>query len=190
LKLLTRAFSEIWDRADIKLMFLLRKGIFMPVLELGMYPKKNMAWYLCIETFAIFIINQKVYKQAYLFIINMEEIYTKLFNEFLAGAIDEEKNGRYNSAISNYYKALSTLCSMIIYRKNRKTSNSHQEVDLFMSSLFPDIRKSIDGLYKTYTGTYQTLKKKQDCAEIKNGIKTVLRMAGIEEEFKETLTKI
>jgi len=120
----------------------------------------------------------------------MEEVYKKLFKEFLDGAIDEEKKSRYNSAISNYYKALSTLCSLIIYRKNRKTADSHQEVDLFMNVLFPNIRKEIDGLYKTYTGTYQTLKKKPDCAEIKNGIKTVIRMAGIEEEFKETLEKI
>ena len=120
----------------------------------------------------------------------MEDTYKKLFNEFLDGAIDEEKKGRYNSAISNYYKALSTLCSLIIYRKNRRISNSHQEVDLFMAGLFPDIRKSIDGLYKTYTGAYQTLKKKSDCTEIKNGIKTVVKMAGIEEEFKKTLEKI
>lgn len=120
----------------------------------------------------------------------MEETYKKLFNEFLEGAIDEESKGRYNSAVSNYYKALTTLCSLIIYRKNRKTSNSHQEVDLFMITLFPEIRKSIDGLYKTYTGTYQTLKKKSDCMDIKNGIKKVIRMAGIEEEFKETLEKI
>jgi len=120
----------------------------------------------------------------------MEEIYKKLFNEFLNGAIDEESKGRYNSAISNYYKALTTLCSLIIYRKNRKTANSHQEVDMFMSILFPDIRGSIDGLYKTYTGTYQNLKKKTDCLDIKDGIKKVIKMAGIEEEFKETLEKI
>ena len=122
--------------------------------------------------------------------INMEEIYKKLFSQFLSGAIDEESKGRYNSAISNYYKALSTLCSLIIYRKNRKMSSSHQEVDLFMGILFPDIRKQIDGLYKTYTGTYQTIKKKLDCLEIKNGIKTVIRMAGLEKEFKEALEKI
>ena len=120
----------------------------------------------------------------------MEETYKKLFNEFLDGAIDEEKKSRYNSAISNYYKALSTICSLIIYRKNRKTANSHQEVDIFMGVLFPDIRKGIDGLYKTYTGTYQTLKQKSDCVEIKNGIKKVIKMAGIEEEFKESLKKI
>lgn len=120
----------------------------------------------------------------------MEETYKKLFNEFLDGAIDEEKKSRYNSAISNYYKALTTLCSLIIYRKNRKTANSHQEVDLFMLTLFPNIRQAIDGLYKSYTGAYQALKKKQDCNEIKNGIKTVIRMAGIEEEFKGALEKI
>lgn len=120
----------------------------------------------------------------------MEETYKLLFNEFLDSAIDEEMKSRYNAAISNYYKALSTLSSLIIYRKNRKTANSHQEVDLFLTTLFPDIKKSIDGLYKSYTGTYQTLKKKSDCIEIKDGIKTVIRMAKIEEEFKETLDKI
>ena len=120
----------------------------------------------------------------------MEETYRKLFNEFLSGAIDEEIKGRYNSAISNYYKALTILCSLLIYRKNRKTANSHQEVDMFMSILFPNIRKSIEGLYRTYTGTYQTLKNKSDCEMIKNGIKAVIRLAKIEKEFKETLEKI
>ena len=91
----------------------------------------------------------------------MEETYKKLFEEFLDGAINEEVIGRYNSAISNYYKALTTLCSLLIYLRNRKTANSHQEVDLFMSVLFPDIRKNIDGLYKTYTSTYQILKTKK-----------------------------
>lgn len=120
----------------------------------------------------------------------MEGTYKKLFNEFLAGAIDEEIKGRYNSAISNYYKALSTLCSLIIYRRNRKTANSHQEVDMFMSILFPEIRKKIDGLYRTYTGTYQMIKTKADCEVIKNGIKTVIKLTGLEKEFEETLKKI
>lgn len=120
----------------------------------------------------------------------MEETYKKLFDEFLDGALNEEKNKRYNSAVSNYYKALSTVCSLIIYRKNRKISNSHQEVDLFLLTLFPDIRKNIDGLYKTYTGSYQTLKNKKDCIEIKDGIKKVIRMAGIEKEFEESIKKI
>ncbi len=120
----------------------------------------------------------------------MEEIYKKILDEFLVSGIEEEEKERYNSATSNYYKALSTLCSLIIFRRNRKTSNSHQEVDMFLSILFPEIRKSIDGLYRTYTGSYQILKKKEDCIQIKNGIKTVIRMAGLESEFKASLEKI
>ena len=120
----------------------------------------------------------------------MEQIYKKIFDEFLSSAIEEEAKSRYNAAISNYYKALSTICSLIIFRKNRKTAKSHQEVDMFMSFLFPDIRKKIDGLYKTYTGTYQTLKNKEDCTNIKNGIKEVIASAGFEEEFKAALEKI
>ncbi len=122
--------------------------------------------------------------------INMEETYIKLFKEFLEGGLDEENKNRYNSAVSNYYKALTTLCSLIIYKENRKTSNSHQEVDIFLSVLFPEIREAIDGLYKNYTGSYQTLKTKEDCKEIKNGIKTVAKMAGIEKEFKENLERL
>lgn len=120
----------------------------------------------------------------------MEETYKKIFDEFLVSGIEEEAKKRYNSATSNYYKALSTICSLIIFRKSRKTANSHQEVDIFLSILFPEIKKSIDGLYKTYTGSYQTLKKKEDCIQIKNGIKTVIRMAGLEKEFKASFEKI
>ena len=51
----------------------------------------------------------KPLKISSLFMVNMEEIYKKLFDEFLSGAVEEESKSRYNSAISNYYKALSTL---------------------------------------------------------------------------------
>ena len=122
--------------------------------------------------------------------INMEENYKKLIEEFLEGAFDEESKLRFNSAISNYYKSLTTLCSLIIYRKSGKIANSHQEVDMFMSFMFHDIRKKIEGLYKTYTGTYQMLKEKKDCTEIKNGIKTVIIMAGLEKEFEQALAKL
>lgn len=114
----------------------------------------------------------------------------KIFQDFLEEAINSESRGKYGPAVSNYYKALTAICSYLITEKLRKTPNSHKEIFLFLKVSFPEIYKTVDGVFTIYTNSYDHLMKNEDCGKIKNAIKEIAGISGIEEEFKEDLKKI
>lgn len=114
----------------------------------------------------------------------------QIFKEFLEEAISSEVKCRYGPAVSNYYKALTTLCSYLIINKVRKTPNNHNEVFLFLRVSFPEIYKIVGAVFMTYTSSYDHIMKKEDCEKIKNAIKEVVNISGIEKEFEESLKQI
>lgn len=118
------------------------------------------------------------------------EGYKQIFRDFLEEAISSESKGRHGPAVSNYYKSLSTLCSYLITNKLRKTPKNHTEVFLFLKVSFPEIHKIVDGVFTIYTDSYDHIMKKEDCGMIKDAIKEVARIGGIEKEFEEHLKKI
>src|SRR3989344_8608882 len=113
----------------------------------------------------------------------MEE-YIHVFNDFLEEAISSESKGKYGPAVSNYYKSLTTLCSYLIINKLRKTPKNHTEIFLFLKISFPEIHGILDGTFTIYTDSYNHLMKKEDCYKIKNAIKEVAKLGGIEKEFE------
>jgi len=119
----------------------------------------------------------------------MEE-QIKIFTDFLEEAISSESRGKYGPAVSNYYKALTALCSHLIKGKLRKTPKNHAEIFLFLRVSFPEIHKIVDAVFTIYTDSYDKIMKKEDCREIKNAIRQVAKLGGIEEDFKKALEKI
>ena len=119
----------------------------------------------------------------------MEE-HKQIFKDFLEEAISSESKGKYGPAVSNYYKSLTTLCSHLIINKSRKTPKNHQEIFLFLKVHFPEIHEIVDGVFTTYTDSYKHLMKKEDCGTVKDAIKQVAKIDGIEKEFEEDLKKI
>lgn len=119
----------------------------------------------------------------------MEE-YKQIFKDFLEEAISSESKGKYGPAVSNYYKSLSTLCSYLIINKLRKTPKNHAEIFLFLKASFPEIYEIIDNIFTIYTYSYNHIMKKEDCYKIKNAIKEVAKLGGIEKEFEKDLKEI
>ncbi len=114
----------------------------------------------------------------------------QIFKDFLEEAISSESKEKYGPAVSNYYKSLTALCSYIIINKVRKTPKNHTEVFLFLRVSFPEIHKIVDGVFTTYTDSYEHIMKKEDCGKIKNAIKEVAKIGRIEKEFEQDLKKI
>lgn len=114
----------------------------------------------------------------------------QIFTDFLEEGISSEYKLRYSPAVSNYYKALTTLCSYLIKSKLRKTPKNHSEIFLFLKISFPDIYVLVDSVFTIYTDSYEHLMKKEDCEKIKYAIKQIAKISGIEKEFAETLKKI
>ena len=83
--------------------------------------------------------------------------HKQIFKDFLEEALSSESKGRYSPAVSNYYKALATLCSYLIISKVRKTPKNHTEVFLFLRVSFPEVHKIVDGVFTTHTDSYDHL---------------------------------
>lgn len=119
----------------------------------------------------------------------MEE-YKQIFKDFLEEAISSESKEKYGPAVSNYYKSLTIICSYLIINKLRKTPKNHTEIFLFLKVSFPEIHKILDSVFTIYTDSYNHLMRKEDCSKIKNAIKEVAKIGGIEKEFEKDLKKI
>lgn len=113
-----------------------------------------------------------------------------VFKEFLEEGVSAENRDHFGAAISNYYKALTVMCSYIIVDRLGKTPKNHTEIFLFLKVSFPDIHAIVDEVFKTYTDSYNSLMKKEDCLKIKNAIKETAKIGNIEKEFAEDLKKI
>lgn len=83
----------------------------------------------------------------------MEQL-EKIFAEFLEEGISAESKARYGPAVSNYYKALSILCSHLIISKLRKTPKNHAEIFLFLKVSFPEVYEIVDAVFTLYTDSY------------------------------------
>ncbi len=70
--------------------------------------------------------------------LKMEEL-KQIFADFLEEAVSSESRIKYGLAVSNYYKALTTLCSFLIKNKLRKTPKNHSEIFLFLRVSFPEV---------------------------------------------------
>lgn len=119
----------------------------------------------------------------------MEE-HKRIFAEFMEEALGSESRGRYNPAVSNYYKALTTLCSHLILSRLKKTPQNHSEIFLFLRTSFPEIYQIVNEVFTVYTSSYDHMMKEKDCRRIKDAIKETAKISGIEKEFKETIEKI
>ncbi len=116
--------------------------------------------------------------------------YKLIFVEFLEEAASSESKSKFNPAVSNYYKALTSLCSYMINAKLGKKPNNHAEIFLFLKISFPEIYETVNSVFAVYTGSYDNLMKKEDCEAIKNAIKEIIKIGKLEEEFKESLKKL
>lgn len=119
----------------------------------------------------------------------MEE-YKQIFKDFLEEGINSESRKKYGPAVSNYYKALTTLCSFIIINKLRKAPKNHTEIFLFLKINFPEIHKILDGVFTIYVASYNHIMDKEDCDKIKNAIKEITKLGNVEKEFEKDLKKI
>ena len=64
----------------------------------------------------------------------------KIFEDFLNEGLSAESNKRYGPAVSNHYKALSSICSYIIMNKVGKSPKNHSEIFLFLKISFPEVK--------------------------------------------------
>ena len=120
----------------------------------------------------------------------MVDIYEEGFEEFIEEALSAEKNEHYRTAASNYYKAISEMCSFLIKNKTGKNPNNHSEIFLFLKVNFPDLYEVINPAFEIYTKAYDSAIKSEDCNVIKEVIKKIANRKEISEKIRKSAEKI
>ncbi len=120
----------------------------------------------------------------------MTDIYEEGFEEFLEEGLSAEKKKRYRVAVSNYYKAITEVCSFLIKNKTGKVPNNHSEIFLFLKVHFPDINEMINLAFEVYTKAYDSSIDKDECERVKNAIKKIVSEKEVSEKIRSSAEKI
>ena len=120
----------------------------------------------------------------------MEDIYEKGVKEFLEEGASSEKRGHYRAAASNYYKAVSELCSYLIKNKTGKVPANHSEIFLFLRVNFPEVDLLVAPAFEVYTKAYDSSVEKEELKLIKDAIKKIAARKEVSEEIRNAVEKI
>lgn len=120
--------------------------------------------------------------------------YKKLFIQAAEGFLNEEKNKRLANALFLSFKCLTELAKYVLSEKYDVKfggKSSHQEIKLFyITKGRQETANLLEGSYVTYVGAYEENQTNEKLKVIKNGIKELAKLEGVEEEFKEILDKV
>lgn len=103
------------------------------------------------------------------------------FNDFIASAEEDLKEGRFNPAVSSYFKAIAILCDLNIYEKVSLLPKNHSERFLYLKMHFKDVYDIISPLFKDYTDSYNKRVSKENALNLKENVKKIKEIFQIKE---------
>lgn len=105
------------------------------------------------------------------------------FREFLDSANDDLKKKRYNSAVSNYFKAIVILCDLKIYLDRNALPKNHTERFLFLNVHYKEIEEKLSKIFKKYTDSYNMKMSEEDALNLKKNVEEIRNLLGFKEDI-------
>jgi len=102
------------------------------------------------------------------------------FVEFCAAADTDLAAGRYNAAVSSYFKALSILCDWHIYKRIMLLPKNHTERFQILERDEPQAYSLLSPLFSKYRDSYNTRLSRKDALELSENVKKLKKLFGIE----------
>lgn len=119
-----------------------------------------------------------------------KEVLTQGFFEFLDGGLEEEKKQRFRLATTAYFKAISQLIDLLVFRRTGFIPKNHTERFRIIERENRQLYLALDSAFKIYRDTYTSQITRQTCISVKHEIPKIIEFGRLEEEFKEALRKI
>ena len=94
----------------------------------------------------------------------MEDLL-KNVDEFLDSGEDNLIKKRFNAAISDFFKAIVSLCDYFIYHQMKILPKNHNEIFSLLMKYFPEVYSNVSKLFKTYVKTYNLRLGLKDVSE-------------------------
>ncbi|HLC70998.1 MAG TPA: hypothetical protein VJI32_03265 [Candidatus Nanoarchaeia archaeon] len=116
----------------------------------------------------------------------MDEIRTSLrenFQDFLNSAERDFQEGKYNPAISSYFKAIAILCDYFIYQERRLLPKNHRERFLFLEMNWKEAYELISPLFNEYTDSYNLRIRREQAARVRTSVEKLKKIFCFEEKM-------
>lgn len=117
----------------------------------------------------------------------MDEISVGLlknFQEFMSSAQRDFQEGKYNPAISSYYKAIAILCDFFIYKERGLLPKNHRERFLFLERNWQEAYVLVSPLFKEYTDSYNSRIQREQTVKVRDCIEKLKRIFNFEKELE------
>lgn len=88
--------------------------------------------------------------------------------EFLKSGKEDLEKGRFNVAVSNFFKAIVILCDYLIYKEIKAFPKSHTERFTLLRRYFKNIYEKISELFNLYVRSYNIKLKREDAIKMEN----------------------
>jgi len=102
--------------------------------------------------------------------MNIEGILKVNIQEYLESAERDLIEGKHNSAINSYFKAIAAICDLNIYILKRVLPKNHNERFLFLKTSFHEVYGILSPLFKEYTKTYNLRLGKKEALLFKENV--------------------
>lgn len=104
----------------------------------------------------------------------LEQLQQNL-DEFLESAKNEFRDGSYNSAVTLYFKALATYCSILIYKKYQIIPKDHQDRFDYLKMTDESLAKTSNRIFGVYRRSYNLRLSKNEAESVKKEVEKIVQ---------------
>jgi len=109
----------------------------------------------------------------------IKEILLENAKEYFKNALSSEKTKEYNTSVTLFFKAISSLCDLYILEKEEITPSNHSERFRILEEKYPDIYKIIDKDLPFYQDSYKARLDKETSNMLSDDAKKLFRLLNI-----------
>jgi len=115
----------------------------------------------------------------YIMEAGLNEVLTENAKEYYKNAIEAEKKREYNTAVTLFFKSISSLCDLYILTKEGKMPSSHTERFRILKLRHPKIYSIIDKDFPFYQDSYKTRLDKETSDMLKEDVRKLFKILRI-----------
>ncbi|MCK4521108.1 MAG: hypothetical protein KAU20_00920 [Nanoarchaeota archaeon] len=109
-----------------------------------------------------------------------EKILLDNIEEYYTNAIEAEIKLNYNTSVTLFFKVLSALCDLYIFRKEGHIPTSHTNRFRILETKYRDIYNIMDKDFPFYQDSYRAKLSKETSDMLKQDVKKLSKLLGIE----------
>ncbi len=91
----------------------------------------------------------------------IREILLENAREYYFNAVEAEKKGQYNSAVTLFFKAISALCDLYILMNKGRAPTNHTDRFRILENEYPSLYRIIDKDFPYYQDSYKARSTKE-----------------------------